>query len=860
MTQWNHFSIRSTFLKFFESKGHKVLPSFSLIPENDPTLLLVAAGMVPFKAEFSGKVEPRYTRVTTCQKCFRADDIDNVGKTIRHHTFFEMLGNFSFGDYFKEEAIRWAWELLTEVYKLDRDRLWVSVHPTDEESERIWLDIGVPQKRIIRLEDNFWGPVGPTGPCGPCTEILYDLGEEYGNCKPGEDCDRYLELWNIVFTMYFKTETGELKPLARRNIDTGAGMERLTMILEGKNSPYETDLFKPITDTIRSLARDDNEYKIRVIADHLRAAVFLVADGVYPFNEGRGYVLRRVLRRAILFAHQIGITERFTADIVKPVVSIYSEVYPELAERADYVADMLDSEERQFRKNLQRGVEYLRRELEQLSEGEVLSGEKVFFMYDTLGFPLELTLEMASSRGVKVDEEGFRKQMELQRIRSRVAQEGPDLKSYSTSRQLRTEFLYEPLTLKAELTAILALDSKNVRELDELDASQTGKYRTIALVVDRTPFYPTGGGQVADVGKIYSAEAEFEVTDVQKHIEGFILHFGELRRGRLKVGQELILEVDPEHRYNCARHHTATHLLHYALRKLLGGHVYQTGSLVAPDRLRFDFTHFSKLTAEQLQQIEDMVNDMILDDLEVRIEYKPLSVAKEEGAIALFGEKYGDIVRTVRVISREGNTLSYELCGGTHVNRTGQIGLFKIISERSVALGIRRIEAKVGLALKSHIDRITDKLATVAEILNTSPEEVETVLTRLQSQQAELRKRLSRLEDKLAELITQNLLSSVKTTDKVIYHQLEATPDFLLKIHDRLKLRKEMTYLLAGLHEGKVHLLAHGPHASELRDILKSSGIKLGGKGSLLRGGTTPDKLTSIRKLVDKLNSTAVYG
>lgn len=730
----NHEEIRNTFLEFFRARGHAVLPSFSLIPENDSSLLFVAAGMVPFKAEFSGKIKPTYSRVSTCQKCFRMDDIENVGYTLRHHTFFEMLGNFSFGDYFKKESIYWAYELLTQVYKLDPSRLWFSVHPEDDEAEKVWLSLGIDPNKIVRLEDNFWGPAGPTGPCGPSSEIFYENFKcPVPSCKPGNECpeceknERFIEIWNIVFTQYFKEMDGSLSPLPQKNIDTGMGLERLTKIIQNKQNQYQTDLFSPLVDFIQNFIEKDvekvyNEFKIvfsqekylenreiykRIVADHLRGAVFLLADGVVPSNDGRGYVLRKLIRRALLYSRLLGIKQNYIKNAIDPVENIFKNVYPEIGNRKDFVKKMLEIEENSFNKNLTKGLEYI-----STLDIKNLSGKDVFFLYDTLGFPLELIKEIAKNQNLNINMEEFDKEMEIQRERSR--QKSLDIKIFSVKEKYSSTFVgYHTLSYESKIVGIFKKKENSLLSVNEVNFSESGQQEELIIVVQETPFYPEGGGQVGDKGKIYNSDFSFVVKDTQRHIEGFIIHIGYLENGHVKVGKEVKLEVDKLKRTLTSINHTATHLLHSSLRKILGHHVYQSGSLVDYNKLRFDFTHFDNLDQKDLKNIENLVNEKILEDIEVEIKYKPLRVALDEGAIALFTEKYPDNVRTVRI-----GDFSYELCGGTHVKNTLNIGNFKIVSAKSIQSGVKRIEALTSLNTLSFLiekEKIIENLKNITK-------------------------------------------------------------------------------------------------------------------------------------------------
>ncbi|MCS6954875.1 MAG: alanine--tRNA ligase, partial [Candidatus Calescibacterium sp.] len=619
----NHNQIRTTFLNFFEKKGHVVLNSFSLIPENDPSLLFVAAGMVPFKAEFAGKIEPKYKRVSTCQKCFRMDDIDNVGLTLRHHTFFEMLGNFSFGDYFKRESIEWAYELLTEVYKIDHSKLYFSCHPNDDEAEEVWLSLGVKKEKIVRLEDNFWGPAGPTGPCGPSSEIFYENFHcPNPSCKPGYECkeceknERFIEIWNIVFTQYFKEADGSFSLLPQKSIDTGMGLERLTKILQEKPNQYQTDLFLPIISRLEELVHKDvdevyKELKMkynhekylenreiykRIVADHVRGSVFLLADGVVPSNEGRGYVLRKIVRRALLYSRLLGIKVSYLNTVPDIVEYIYQDVYPDISSRKEYIKRMLESEENGFSKNLSKGMDYLSK-----VDLKKLTGKDAFFLYDTLGFPIELTLEISKSQNFIIDLNEFYEELEVQKQRSR--QKTVDIKIFSIKEKYSTSFVgYDYLDYQSKVIGILKREDGKLNSLDYYEGNDE-----VILIVQETPFYPESGGQVGDKGKIFNENFTFIVDDTQKHVEGFVFHIGRIVNGFIRLGNDVYLSVDKNRRKLTAINHTATHLLHSALRKILGHHVYQAGSLVDHDKLRFDFTHFDNLSDLDVKNIEDLV-------------------------------------------------------------------------------------------------------------------------------------------------------------------------------------------------------------------------------------------------------------
>ncbi|MFN4191104.1 MAG: alanine--tRNA ligase, partial [Pseudothermotoga sp.] len=689
--------LREEFLKFFESKGHKVLPSASLIP-NDPQLLFTVAGMVPFKPIFWGKVEPVYTRIATCQKCLRTNDIDNVGRTPRHQTFFEMLGNFSFGDYFKKEAITWAWEFVTKVLNLPEEKLWVTIYKDDEEALKIWRDsVGVPEKKIVRMgkDTNFWGPAGPTGPCGPCSEIHYDTGvlddcPKDGECTPANSDKRFLEIWNLVFTEFNQDENGNLSPLPKKNIDTGAGLERIASVIQKVVGNFETDLFTPIINRIENVLNvkykqvDSRDISIRVIADHSRAVSFLIADGVFPSNEERGYVLRRILRRAVRHGVLLGAKKPFLHLINDAVIERMGKVYPELVERKILILEVTQAEEERFFKTITQGNEMLNEII--AKSHKKIGGEDVFKLYDTYGFPPDIVVDVAKEHGLEVDLDEFERLMELQREKARSARVDVEFAKSSQdydklAKTVKTIFVgYETLTCDATVVYTKKQDSK------------------LEVVFDKTCFYAERGGQLSDTGKVFWDNGSATVEHVYVPIEGIIAHVIKVESGKLDQGMRVRLQVDKEKRDATARNHTATHLLHAALRKILGDHVKQSGSLVASDRLRFDFTHYQALTQGEIEQIENLVNSVIFEALPVLVQEKSYREAVSEGAIALFGEKYGDVVRVVTVPS-----FSEELCGGTHVKNTGNIGLFKIISESAISAGTRRIEAVTGLNALSYL-------------------------------------------------------------------------------------------------------------------------------------------------------------
>ena len=720
--------LRKMFLEFFESKGHLAMKSFSLVPHNDKSLLLINSGMAPLKPYFTGQEIPPRRRVTTCQKCIRTGDIENVGKTARHGTFFEMLGNFSFGDYFKNEAIEWSWEFLTEVVGLDPDRLYPSIYEEDEEAFEIWnKKMGIPAERIFRFgkADNFWEH--GSGPCGPCSEIYYDRGEKYGcgspDCTVGCECDRYMEIWNNVFTQFDNDGHGHYSELEQKNIDTGMGLERLASVVQDVDSIFDVDTLKALRDHICRLA--DTEYgkdaqadiSIRVITDHTRSVTFMISDGIMPSNEGRGYVLRRLLRRACRHGRLLGIEGSFIPELAQTVIEGSKDGYPELEEKKDFILKMIAKEEDQFNKTIDQGLGILA-EMTAKMEAEqttTLSGADAFKLYDTYGFPIDLTKEILEEKGMQVDEEGFHASMEVQRKTARAARGetnymGADVTVYeSIDPSITSTFVgYENLAWKSPIT-VLTSDTEIVEALSD---GQRG-----TVFAEETPFYATSGGQEADTGIIRTAEGEFKVEDTVKLLGGKIGHVGVVIKGMIKTGDQAELCVDAEKRALSARNHSATHLLQKALRTVLGTHVEQAGSSVNEDRLRFDFSHFSAMTAEELQKVEEIVNEQIVAGLPVKVENMPIEEARKTGAQALFGEKYGDVVRVVNM-----GDYSIEFCGGTHVKNTNEIMAFKILSESGVAAGVRRIEALTSKGLIRYYDNLEKKLNEAAKVLKATPD------------------------------------------------------------------------------------------------------------------------------------------
>ena len=709
--------IRKEFIEFFKKKQHKHFESASLIPD-DPTLLLTVAGMVPFKPYFLGQKEDPYPRVTTYQKSIRTNDLENVGRTARHHTFFEMLGNFSFGDYFKEEAITWSWEFVTEVLKLDKDKLWVSVFTTDDEAEKIWIEkCNFPKERIVRLgEDENWWAAGPTGSCGPCSEIHVDLGPAYGgdeNSKLGDEGtdNRFIEIWNLVFTEWNRKEDGSLEPLPKKNIDTGAGLERVTAMVQGKSNNFETDLLFPLVEEAGRLTNNkygvskEIDFSLKVITDHSRAVTFLINDGVIPSNEGRGYVLRRILRRAVRHGRLLGQTELFLNKMVDKVVSMMEEAYPDLRKNIDHIKKVVKIEEEKFSRTLDQGIQLVNQEIEKAKKDNQnkLSGEVTFKLYDTYGFPYELTEEICEENGVSVSKEEFEAKMEEQKEKARAAREVIMEKGQDSfiedfyDKHGKTEFVgCETSTETAKLL--------NVRE------AKDGK---LSMIFDKTPFYGESGGQTADHGTVTGNGFEGKVVDVQKQ-KGIFIHTVEVIAGTPVENEEYLLEIDQDNRMAIAKNHTATHLLHKALREVLGDHVQQAGSYVDAQRLRFDFNHYEGLTEEELEKVEDLVNVQIAKALDVTIKDMTMDEAKKEGAMALFGDKYGDVVRVVKV-----DDFSVELCGGTHIDNIAKVGLFKIESEGGIAAGVRRIEAVTGKEAYRLVKKLSENIKAIAKIVKS---------------------------------------------------------------------------------------------------------------------------------------------
>ncbi len=833
--------IRQSFLDFFKSKDHEIVPSTSLVPSNDPTLLFTNAGMVQFKDVFLGRDKRDYKRAASSQRCVRAggkhNDLENVGYTARHHTFFEMLGNFSFGDYFKREAIGYAWEYLTEVLKIPESRLWITVFEDDDEAADIWLkEIGVSPERFCRRseKDNFWS-MGDTGPCGPCSEIFYDHGEDIPGGPPGSEdaeMDRYVEIWNLVFTQYDRDAGGTLKPIPHPSVDTGMGLERVTAVMQDVHNNFEIELFEKIIQAIKELAgnNDLDVTSSRVVADHIRSCSFLILDGVFPSNEGRGYVLRRIIRRAIRHGNKLGFREPFFYKLVEALEQVMGKAYPELSQAKSHIEKVLNSEEERFAETLEQGLKVLD-DVTSKMDGNVIKGEDVFRLYDTYGFPVDLTADIARERKLVVDMNGFNKAMAEQRQRARAASKFDVGVSVNTNDNLVTAFTgYERLQQKTSIIALYQ-DGRNVKLLNQGDIG--------GVILLETPFYAQSGGQVGDKGELFTSDVFFEVEDTKKQGQSHI-HLGVLRTGSLKVGDVVRASVDQTRRIDIMRNHSATHLLHTTLRKILGDHVLQKGSLVADDRLRFDFSHNEPLTKQQIQEIERLVNLQVLNNEETQVHVMSLEEAKASGAMSLFGEKYEDTVRVLHI----GGDFSCELCGGTHVERTGDIGVFKIVTESGIASGVRRIEAVTGIGALTWIENAEAKLQRMSELLKTDIETVDSKLTMQMDKTRKLEKELEQLKGKLASSAGSDMLSDAETIDgiKVIAKSLDgADPKTLRDTVDQLKNKLGTAALiLATVRDSKVSLVAGVTQDSTDRikagDLVNFVAEQVGG-----RGGGRPD-------------------
>ena len=876
MQKYGVNELRRMFLEFFESKGHLAMKSFSLVPHNDKSLLLINSGMAPLKPYFTGQEIPPRKRVTTCQKCIRTGDIENVGKTARHGTFFEMLGNFSFGDYFKDDAIAWTWEFLTEVVGLDPDRLYPSVYEDDDEAFEIWnKKIGIPVERIFRFgkEDNFWEH--GSGPCGPCSEVYYDRGEKYGcgspDCTVGCECDRYMEIWNNVFTQFDNDGHNNYTELEQKNIDTGMGLERLACVVQDVDSMFDVDTLYALRKHVCEMAgveygkEHDIDVSIRVITDHIRSVTFMISDGILPSNSGRGYVLRRLLRRASRHGRLLGIKKEFLVELATTVIEGSKDGYPELEEKKDFIFKVITKEEEQFNKTIDQGLSILagmEEEMEKKGE-KVLSGEDAFRLYDTYGFPVDLTIEILEEKGLSIDQEGFEKAVEEQKEKAkgtfgehnyngREATVYDEIDSSVTS----TFVGYDKLVCDSKVT-VLTTESEIVEALSD------GEDGTI--IVDETPFYATSGGQEADKGVIRTDGFEFAVEDTMKLLGGKIGHKGHVVKGMVKVGDVVTLEVNAQNRALSANNHSATHLLQKALRMVLGSHVEQAGSSVNADRLRFDFTHFSALTEDEIKKVEAIVNEQILACLPVKAENMPIEEARKTGAAALFGEKYGDIVRVVSM-----GEFSKEFCGGTHVSNTGVITAFKIISETGVAAGVRRIEALTSKGLMKYYDELEAKLMEVSRLVKAKPSQLAEKVTHLLAENKALNSEVESLKSKLAQDAMGDVMDQVVEVNgvKLLAAKMEGVDmNGLRDLGDQLKDKLgEGVIVLASSAGGKVSLMAmatkgaveKGAHAGNLiKEIAGLVGGGGGGRPNMAQaGGKNPDGIdAAIEKVKEVLES-----
>ena len=868
--QWTSLNdLREKYLSFFESKGHLRLPSFPLVPIRDKSLLLINSGMAPMKKFFTGEEEPPRRRVATCQKCIRTPDLERVGHTARHGTYFEMLGNFSFGDYFKEEAIPFAWEFLTKTLEIPENLLWPSIYENDEEAFHIWRDvIGVPEEHIVRLgkADNFWEH--GAGPCGPCSEIYFDRGEKYGcgspDCKPGCDCDRYMEIWNNVFSQFNNDGNGNYTELAQKNIDTGMGLERLACVMQGVDNLFEVDTVRRILDTVCRIAEKtygqdaDDDVSIRVITDHLRSATFMIADGVTPSNEGRGYVLRRILRRASRHGKLLGIRRAFLCEVSEVVIGENKDAYPELVGKHDYILKVISLEEERFQATIDAGLSILRDCIDKTQKegGKTLSGDDAFKLYDTYGFPVDLTREIAAESGLAVDDEAFRALMEEQRVRARAAR--GNISGWSDSSKSLLEGMpetvfegYEKTECTAKVLAILA-DDMTLDSLSEGEAT---------VILDRTVCYGEGGGQVGDTALMATDSASLSVIDTKK-TDGIYLHAVSVREGILNVGDTVTVTLENERRDAIRRNHSACHLLQAALRAVLGAHVEQAGSYVDENRLRFDFSHFAAMTAEELAAVENRVNRAILAAIPVDTVVTDIESARKEGAMALFGEKYGDSVRMVKM-----GDVSCELCGGTHVKTTGMIGLFKILSESSVAAGVRRIEATTGygvLALLADKDALLAE--TARELKTNNVNELPRRAVLLREEQKETLRQLESATAKLAEAQLDSLLAKAETKGSIRYltAKLDMKADAARALCDSIKTRyADMVAVFALVDGEKLNFIAccgadavkAGAHAGKiLGEVSAVTGGRGGGRpDSAMSGGKDISRVDEALKLVESL-------
>lgn len=864
-------NIRREYLNFFKSKGHLTKNSFSLIPKNDKSLLLIGAGMAPLKKYFTGAETPPCNRMATVQKCVRTGDIDNVGLTPRHLTFFEMLGNFSFGDYFKKEAIEWAWELLTDVLKIEKDRLWVTVYLDDDEAAELWHNnVGIPREKIVRLgkEDNFWEL--EVGPSGPCSEIYFDTGADRGcgspDCKPGCDCNRFLEIWNLVFTQFDKDEQGVYHPLPNPNIDTGMGLERVSCVLQDKPTVFDVEPLLSVVKKVSEIANvpygveTEKDVSMKIICDHSRAATFMIGDGVIPSNEGRGYVLRRLIRRAIRQGKSLGIHNEFLTQPVKVVIDEWKEAYPELSEKESYILKIISLEEEKFKITIDQGLELLMKEIHLLKEEnkDILDGNVAFKLYDTYGFPYELTEEILAENEIKFDKVAFKTIMDEHRQMAREARTKTGSSGWKDEDFVldvpKTEFLgYNSLTDTCEVIAIV-VDGEQVNTISE---GQSG-----TIVLDKTPFYAESGGQLGDTGKIITEEAEALVTDTKKFNKIIHLHEVTIKEGSISVGDKVTATVNSDQRKNTAKNHTSTHLLHKVLKEMLGDHVNQAGSMVAHDRLRFDYTHFEAVTPEVLKEIERRVNEAILSDYSVNTDVLNIDEAIKSGATALFDEKYDDVVRVVSV-----GDFSKELCGGTHIDETAKIGMFKIVSEGSIASGVRRIEAITGRAAINYLNQLSDVTEELSVALKASIDECVGKANAIRKELKEKDKEIQKLNNELLKQNIGNILNDFEVINEVKLFAISIKgkdANSLREIADKIKDKNESCAILLASDLGdKVlfvssvtkDLVQKGIHAGNI--VKEAASITGGGGGGrpdfAQAGGKNPEKINEAIEAVRQL-------
>ena len=847
--------IRKAYLAHFESKNHRIFPSAPLVPANDPSLLFTVAGMVQFKDALTGRETTSYKRAASCQVCMRAggkhNDLDNVGYTARHHTLFEMLGNFSFGDYFKEESIVWAWDFITQVLNFDRDRIWITVHPTDKEARKLWeRKIGIPTDRVVDHEDNFW-EMGDTGPCGPNTEIFFDQGPTLTGGPPGtpeEDGDRYLEFWNLVFPQFDRQPDGELQPLVNFGVDTGLGLERTAALMQGVQSNYEIDIFKDLVKEVVSISPLHHELlkrntaSLHVIADHIRSCSFLIGDGVLPSNESRGYVLRRVIRRALRHGHKLGIEDPFFHRLVASLTATMGAAYPRLAAARDRISDVLEQEEVQFASTLRNGMSILEREISELT-GKQIPGSVVFKLFDTYGFPADLTADIARERNLSIDANGYQELMDKQRDRARLssqfkADDGSKLK-FGTTAVFEG---HENVKGEAEILNLLRMDvddkNDNIEEVSQLDTGDRG-----LVVLNRTWFYGEAGGQVGDTGQLAGLGGFFAVHDTQRSDQQFV-HEGVVESGTMKVGDHVTALVDENRRQDIARNHSATHLLHAALKEVLGSHVEQRGSLVEPERLRFDFSHDRPVTEEEMQRVEDLVNDQVARNTFARTVLMSYDEAIQGGAIALFGEKYDDRVRVLNF----GEGFSIELCGGTHVAATGEIGMMKIVSQSGIAAGVRRVEAVTGRALQQLVRRNDELIGELCNIANVADKELVPRFRSLLEDNANLQREVDSMRRQSTRVVSEQLQDQAVTVNgvQVIAAQLLSDADGMMSTYDELKAElTNFVIALAVVTDGVVHIvcgvdreLTPTMRAGDLvKHVGEQVGARGGGRPEMARGG-----------------------